>query len=260
MNTSTIIKPLLSVAIITFNEERIIEETLSAIDNWVDQIVVVDSFSTDKTLSILEIFNVNLFQKKWEGYSKQKNFALSKCTGDWVLMLDADEVVSPLLKDEILNVIKNPGLNCGCKAKRKFYLGIRWIRYGGYYPDYQSRLFKSNINAHFNEREVHESVVLEKPLGYLNNSLDHYAYSNLNEYKSTLKKYAMLASKEIKAKKFYVPLLRAIWAFMFRYIFRLGFLEGKYGYRLCKIYSLYVFEKYNTARTTKTNSKLKVKS
>ena len=109
------IKPLLSVAMITFNEERIIEKTLSAIHNWVDEIVVVDSYSTDKTIDILECFNVTLYKQKWQGYSKQKNLALSKCTGTWILVLDADEVVDNLLKKEILESIKNPSDNIGFK-------------------------------------------------------------------------------------------------------------------------------------------------
>ncbi|MBI1857898.1 MAG: glycosyltransferase family 2 protein, partial [Candidatus Melainabacteria bacterium] len=107
--------PLLSAAIITFNEERIIEKTLSAIDNWVDEIIVVDSYSTDNTLNILDMFNVKLIQRKWEGYSKQKNYVISQCTGDWILVLDADEIVTEPLKAEISKVIKKPDKKCGYK-------------------------------------------------------------------------------------------------------------------------------------------------
>ena len=190
------VKPLLSVALITFNEERIIEKTLSAIHNWVDEIIVVDSFSTDNTLNILELFNVTLYQEKWQGYSTQKNFAISKCSGDWVLVLDADEIVSKALRDEIVNVIKSPGQNVGYKVKRKLFIGKRWVRHGGYYPDYQLRLFKKDINAHFTQREVHESISLQGPIGYLNNPIEHYAYKDLKDYQNNLettrwKKYIM---------------------------------------------------------------------
>ncbi|MBI3590321.1 MAG: glycosyltransferase family 2 protein [Candidatus Melainabacteria bacterium] len=248
---SNINAPLLSVAMITFNEERIIEKTLSAIHNWIDQIVVVDSLSTDKTVDILECFNVSLYKEKWKGYSAQKNFAVSKCSGEWILVLDADEVVSSSLKDEILEVIKKPTNYNGFKIKRKFYVGKRWIQYGGYYPDYQLRLFKNNKNAYFKQREVHESIALDEPIGFLNNSIEHYAYDNMKSYKKALKKYALLASKEIKNKKFYAPSLRALWAFIFRYIFRLGFLEGKLGFQLCAAYSQYVYEKYKVASGNK---------
>lgn len=246
-SASKIDKPLLSVALITFNEEHILEKTLSAIHNWVDEIVVVDSFSTDNTLNILEMFNVKLFQEKWKGYSGQKNFAISKCSGDWILVLDADEVVSKSLKNEILEAIKYPRQNLGFEIPRKFFVGKRWIRYGGYYPDYQLRLFKNNINAHFKQREVHESIELVGQVGYLKSPIDHYAYNDLKDYKKSLRKYAQLASKEIKIKSFYVPHLRSLWAFTFRYFFRLGFLEKKLGFELAKAYSEYVYKKYELA-------------
>ena len=240
-------KPTLSVALITFNEEHIIEKTLSAIQNWVDEIVVVDSFSTDNTINILEMFPVKLYQEKWQGYSKQKNFAISKCTGDWVLVLDADEIINKTLQNEILDIIKNPGNNVGFKMKRKFFIGKRWIRYGGYYPDYQLRLFKNNAGAYFIEREVHESISLEGSLGYLKNPIEHYAYKDLKDYGENLAKYAELASKEIKDKSFYLPKVRAAWAFSFRYLVRLGFLEGKLGFDLAKYYCNYVYKKYDLA-------------
>ena len=230
---------------ITFNEERIIEKTLSAIHNWVDEIVVVDSYSTDTTPEILECFNVSLYREKWQGYSKQKNLAISKCHGNWILVIDADEIVNEALRKEILENIKNPGENVGFKIKRKFFLGKRWLRYGGYYPDYQLRLFKSNFGAHFKPREVHESISLDGNIGELKNPLEHYAYPNLKAYSKALDKYAELASVELKRKKYKLPFLRALWAFVFRYIFRLGFLEGGLGFDIVKAYSGYVYRKYN---------------
>ena len=248
MSNSNITKPLISVAMITFNEERIIEKTLSAIHNWVDEIVVVDSFSTDKTVDILECFNVSLYKEKWQGYSKQKNLAISKCNGSWILVLDADEVVTDALRKEILESIKKPGESIGFKIKRKFFIGKRWFQYGGYYPDYQLRLFKSASGAHFKPREVHESVTLDGSTGYLRNPLEHYAYPNLKAYSKALDKYAELASIEIKNKKYKLPFLRALWAFVYRYIFRLGLLEGKLGFDMVKAYSDYVYKKYQTAK------------
>ena len=247
MKNANINKPLLSVAMITFNEERIIEQTLSAIHNWVDEIVVVDSLSTDKTIDILECFNISLYKETWQGYSKQKNLAISKCNGSWILVLDADEKVSDALRKEILENLKNPGENIGFKIKRKFYIGKRWVQYGGYYPDYQLRLFKSTSGAHFKPREVHESISLDGNIGELQNPLEHYAYPNLKAYSKALDKYAELASKEIKNKKYKLPFLRALWAFVYRYIFRLGFLEGELGFNIVKAYSSYVYKKYELA-------------
>lgn len=241
-------KPTISVSIITFNEERIIYKTLSCVKSWADEIVVVDSFSTDETLNIIKQFNVNLYTKKWEGYSEQRNYALSKCTCDWVLVIDADEIVTDSLKKEI-DLILSP--NCsknGFKIKRKFFLGNRWIKHGGYYPDYQLRLFKNNIGAHCSKRAIHESYNVPGEIRILNNPLEHYAYNDLNSYEMSLKKYAELASKEIKNKQFYIPTLRAFWSFLYRYFFRLGLLEGELGYKLTKIYSNYVYQKYDLAK------------
>ncbi len=247
MSNLNITKPLLSVAMITFNEERIIEQTLSAIHNWVDEIVVVDSLSTDKTIDILECFNVNLYKEKWHGYSKQKNLAISKCNGSWILVLDADEIVNDVLKKEILETLKTPAENIGFKIKRKLFIGKRWIKYGGYYPDYQLRLFKSTSGARFKPREVHESISLDGNVEYLQNPIEHYAYPNLKAYCKALDKYAELASVELKHKKYKIPFLRAMWAFVYRYIFRLGFLEGELGFNMVKAYSGYVYKKYELA-------------
>ena len=237
----------LSVAIITFNEERIIEKTLLAVKDWVNEIVVVDSFSTDSTLNILKKHNVKIFQETWRGYSKQKNLALSKCSGDWILVIDADEIVPAILRDEILDVLQKQLKYNGYRIKRKFYIGDRWIKFGGYYPDSQLRLIKNNVNAFYENRAVHESISVKGSICTLKYPLEHYAYRDLNDYKKSLKKYAQLASREIKKKKKYVPGLRATWAFILRYIFRLGLLEGRLGYFLNKAYGEYVYEKYKLA-------------
>ena len=249
MHESSIIdKPFLSVAMITFNEERIIEKTISALHNWVDEIIVVDSYSTDNTLNILEMFNVILYKEQWQGYSKQKNLAISKCTGKWILALDADEIVNQKLQDEIVHITKNPGQYAGFKIPRKFYMGKRWIKYGGYYPDAQFRLFKGNLDAGFKERAVHESIEVNDFLvGMLKNPIEHYAYKDISDYKKNMEKYAKLAACEIKNKEFYLPYLHAFWAFIYRYIFRLGFLEGKLGFDLSRVYCEYVYKKYSLA-------------
>ena len=255
MNKSSIVdKPFLSVAMITFNEERIIEKTISVLHNWVDEIIVIDSYSTDNTLNILELFNVNVVQEKWQGYSRQKNLALSKCRGEWILSLDADEVVTDRLKEEIQKTIKEPGIDVGFKIPRKFYIGKKWIQYGGYYPDAQLRLFKRGVGAAFKERAVHESVDIgDKPMRLLENAIEHYAYKDIGDYKASMEKYSKLAASEIKNKKFYIPFFRALWAFVYRYIFRLGFLEGELGFNLVWIYSLYVYSKYSQAKEINKN-------
>lgn len=244
----------LSIAIITLNEERIIERTIDAIKNvktchgtsFADEIIVVDSGSTDKTLEILKKYNVKVFHQDWLGYSDQKNLALSKCSGEWILSIDADEVINEDLKNEIIETIKNPNNFNGFKIARNFYIGDRLIKNGGYYPDYQLRLFKRETNARFEKRAVHESIKLNGAIGYLKNPLDHFAYTDINHYKKSLERYAELASKEIK-KKNLSPELRSTWAFIYRYLFRLGFLDGKLGFELAKAYNEYVYKKYYLA-------------
>ena len=242
----------LSVAIITFNEERIIGKTLSAISDLADEIIVVDSFSTDSTPDIIKKLNVRFYQEKWQGYAKQKNLAISKCTGNWILVLDADEVITEDLKLEIKNLLQRSTCD-GYKIARKLYIGNKWIRFGGYFPDYQLRLFKNNIGACFRQREVHESICLDSEVGYLKNPLEHYAYEDISDYKQTLDRYARLASVEIKNKLFYLPSLRALWTFLFRYLFRLGFLEGSIGLAMGKIYAEYVYKKYDLAKASGKN-------
>ncbi len=242
----------LSVAIITFNEERIIGKTLSAISDLADEIIVIDSFSTDSTPDIIKKLNVRFYQEEWQGYAKQKNLAISKCTGNWILVLDADEVITEDLKSEIKNLLQQPTCD-GYKIARKLYIGNKWIRFGGYFPDYQLRLFKNNIGAYFKQREVHESICLDGEVGLLKNPLEHYAYENISDYKQTLDRYARLASLEIKNKFFYLPPLRAFWTFLFRYLFRLGFLEGSIGFEMGKIYAEYVYKKYDLAKVSDKN-------
>ena len=236
----------ISVAIITLNEERIIERTINAIKDLADEIIVVDSGSTDKTIEILKKLNVKFFHQDWLGYSDQKNFAISKCSGEWILSLDADEIINASLRGEIIERIKNPNNNIGFKIARNFYIGEKLIKNGGYFPDYQLRLFKKETNARFEKRAVHESIKLEGNVGYLKNPLDHFAYTDLEHYEKSLNKYAHLAAKEIKKKKLN-PKLRAAWTFTYRYFFRLGFLDGSLGLELAKTYSGYVYKKYKLA-------------
>jgi glycosyltransferase involved in cell wall biosynthesis len=242
----------LSIAIITLNEERIIEKAIDAISTpcyglpFANEIVVIDSGSTDKTLEILKKQNIKIFHQDWLGYSDQKNLAISKCSGDWILSLDADEIITDILKNEILEAINNPKDNVGFKIARNFYIGKRLIKHGGYYPDYQLRLFKRDTNAQFQKREVHESIKLDGKVGYLKNPLEHFAYEDLDHYKKSLEKYAELAAKEVK-KKNLPPKLRSTWAFIYRYIFRFGFLDKSLGLELAKAYSNYVYRKYYLA-------------
>lgn len=240
-------KPTLSVALITLNEERIIGATLEAVKEISDEIIVVDSGSSDKTVKLAKSLGADVFTEDWKGFSEQKNSALGKCKSDWILSLDADEVITRELADEIVEAITSNGKVQGFKVAREFYLGNRRIRHGGYFPDYQLRLIRNGIGAEFGKRAVHESINMEGPVDHLKHPLKHFAYEDIGQYKRALKTYAKLAQKEIDSKALRFPNTRAAWAFVYRYFFRLGFLDGKLGLDLAKAYFHYVRDKYSAS-------------
>lgn len=242
-------KPKLSVAIITHNEEPNIRRTLESV-KWADEIVVVDSGSTDGTLDICREYTRHVLHQDWLGFSRQKNFAIDQTTGDWVLSLDADEPIEPALADEIRAIISAADALDGYRIPRKtFFLGER-IRYGGWYPDYNLRLFKKGA-ARFEERAVHEAIKLAAPAGCTKNAILHYAYPDLASYMSTIDRYSTLGADVLVEKGIgrfktsgFNLLFRPVLTFLYRYVFRLGFLDGKNGLVLNLFHAYYVFAKY----------------
>ena len=185
----------ISVSIICLNEADIIGECLQQASRVADEIVIVDSGSTDKTLEIAQSHGAKIFHQDWLGYGKQKNFALKQCSNEWVLSLDADEV----LTDDLIEEIK--GLNydsdvVGYRVARKLFVGDRFICWGGYYPDYQLRLFRNSLGG-FNELAVHESVQLpaKAKVNDLKKPLDHFSYDSLEQMDAAFKKFAKLSTK-----------------------------------------------------------------
>jgi glycosyltransferase involved in cell wall biosynthesis len=246
------IKQGLSVAIITYNEQANIRRTLESV-KWAGEIIVVDSGSTDDTVSICREYTDKVFHRDWQGYGNQKNFAIDQSSGEWVLSLDADEPVEPALADEIRVIISKPGSLDGYRIPRKtFFLG-RWIRHGGWYPDYNLRLFRKG-KGRFDERMVHEAVRVEGTIGRTRHAIEHYAYPDLESYLSTINKYSSLAVRVMAQKKIdpfktsWINILfRPMFTFLLKYFFRLGFLDGKHGLVLNLFHAYYVFAKYAKA-------------
>jgi glycosyltransferase involved in cell wall biosynthesis len=242
----------LSVAIITCNEEANIRRTLESI-KWADEIVVVDSGSTDKTAAICREYTGKVLHQDWLGFSVQKNLAIEKTSGDWVLSLDADEPVEPALAEEIRNIISRPGPFDGYRIPRKtFFLG-KQVRYGGWYPDYNLRLFRKG-KGRFEERVVHEAIKVQGRVGNTRHALLHYAYPDLASYMTSINKYSSLAVTVMAAKgvsdfkcSWINILFRPVFTFILRYFFRLGFLDKKRGLVLNLFHSYYVFAKYAKA-------------
>ena len=244
--------PTLSVAIITLNEESNIRRTLESV-KWADEIVVVDSGSSDRTRDICKEYTDKVIQQTWLGYAGQKNLAISRTTRDWVLSLDADEPVEPALADEIRAIIRTPDACDGYRIPRKtFFLG-KWMKHGGWYPDLNLRLFRAG-KGRFEERFVHESLKVTGRIGVTVNAIEHYSYPDLESYMTTINKYSSLAVDVMAQNGFPSSktswlniVLRPLFTFLHKYIVRLGFLDGKHGLVLNLYHSYYVFAKYAKA-------------
>ena len=242
----------LSVTIITLNEEANIRRTLESVQ-WADEIVVLDSGSMDRTVSICREFTDKVFHQDWLGFGKQKNAAIDRATGDWVLSLDADEPVEKELAAEIRTIMASPDPNDGYRIPRKtFFLG-KWIKHGGWYPDFNLRLFQKG-KGRFEERAVHEAVKVNGSVGNTQHAILHYAYPDLASYLASINKYSSLAvdvmaEKGIPARKttWFNIVFRPAFTFIFKYVIRLGFLDGKHGLMINLFHAYYVFAKYAKA-------------
>lgn len=239
-----------SVVTVAKDEERNISDALESVKDFED-IVVVDAFSTDSTVEICKRYPVRIFQQEWQGYARQKQRAIDYANKQWVLLLDADERVSPELKQEISVIVSNQNPNHGFYIPRKnFFLG-KWIKHSGWWPDYTIRLFRKD-SAYIEEREVHEKVVVKGQTGYLKNPLEHYTYRSISEYIKKMDNYSTLAAREILSKNpqpsmtslFLRMTIRPIFTFFRMFILKQGFRDGIHGFILAMLYSFYTFLKY----------------
>ena len=240
----------LSVVVITYNEEASIGRLLESV-RPADEHIVLDCGSTDRTLEIARAFGAKTFTEEWKGYSAQKNSAIEKATGDWVLSLDADEAVEPGLMEEIRHVVgHNPPVNGYYIPRKNYFLG-RWIRHGGFYPDRKLRLFRRG-RGRFGGRPVHEVVQVDGPTGTLNHALMHNAYPTLEGYITHMNRYSSLGAEIVTEKgKTRFSLLNIVInplaTFLYNYFLRLGLLDGREGLLLNLYHSVYVSWKYAKA-------------
>jgi len=238
--------PSLSALVITKNEAENIRECLASLQ-WVDEIIVVDAESTDGTAALAREFTGRIFVRRWEGFSAAKNFALSQCAGDWILWIDADERVTPELRDEIIATLKKAPVVNGFELPRLANFLGKWIRHGGWYPGYVLRLFRREAGR-FNDRPVHEGVQVDGKMGRLKNHLLHYTDPNLQHYFEKFNRYTSLAAEELHhhGRRFHLwdLLLRPLWFFFRMYVFRAGFLDGMHGFILAMLSAAYVCTKY----------------
>ena len=282
---------ILSVVIITYNEEANIGRTLASVQPLVadgkGEIIVVDSGSTDRTVEIVTLFGAKVFVEEWKGYAAQKNLAIDKASGDWILSLDADEEVNTELSQALHDTLE--GLeryaelgkatdtcahrltlsdakddieyHIGTKLDEQFagfwiprkneFIG-RWIRRGGFWPDTKLRFFRRG-SGKFENRAVHEDVQIQGKTGTIRyGALLHHSYPTLSDYLDHMNRYSSLGAEMIVAKGLvrfsaFNILVRPLATFIYNYIFRLGFLDGREGLLLHLYHAVYVSWKYAKA-------------
>ena len=224
----------LSVVLITLNEAERLRTTLTAVA-WADEMIVLDAGSTDATVEIAREFTDKVFvDADWQGFGVQKNRALAQAAGEWVLSLDADEVVSPELAAEIQTILKNPVADAYAIPRLSSFLG-RKMRHSGWWPDEVVRLFRRGT-AQFSADVVHERLLVEGKVGRLQHALQHASFSSLEQVLDKVNRYSSAGAERLQAQGrragLGTAIGRGVWAFFRTYILKAGFLDGREGFML----------------------------
>jgi len=240
----------ISATIITLNEERNLPRALESLD-CADEMLVVDSGSTDRTVEIARRYGARVLSQDWLGYAAQKNYAAGQAAHDWILSLDADEALSETLAAEIQQVKRDGAGVQGYRFPRLAqYLG-RWILHSGWYPDYKLRLYDRNHGRWVGDY-VHESVRVDGSVATLRGPLHHFTCQSLSDHLGTLNRYTTLAAEELRARGYRPGLLRLCLAppasFLKTYLLQQGFRDGYQGFLIASMAAWYVFLKYAKAR------------
>jgi glycosyltransferase involved in cell wall biosynthesis len=240
----------ISATIITYNEERNLLRAIESL-RCADEILVVDSGSSDRTIEIAEKLGAKIIDSPWPGYAAQKNLAAERAENDWILSLDADESLSEALEAEIWHIKKNgPQFDAYTMPRQARYLG-RWIKHSGWYPDRKIRLYHRG-KATWAGDFVHESVKVDGSLGHLEGNLLHFTCDSLSEHLKTMDRYTTLAAEQLVGSGTKVTWGRLIfeppWTFFNTYVLKAGFLDGVEGLAIANMAALYNFLKYAKAR------------
>ena len=247
--------PQLSVAIVACNEAANIGRVLASVQ-WADEIVLLDSGSTDDTVAIAQSFGAKIFVEKWRGYGPGVNSALDKCTMPWILNIDADEVVTPELAENIRRLLtSDPPLNAYTVPRLNLIFG-RWMKHGGLYPDRKLRLFRNGAARLREDTEPHATPKTTERVGQLHGDLLHYQYPTMQVYLEHMKRYSsasvpLLLRKRKTSSSLLAfwgnTVLRPAWTFFYNYVIRLGFLDGREGLLFHMNHAIYVNWKYAKA-------------
>lgn len=237
----------LSVAMITKNEEKNLERTLKSVQSFADEIVIVDSGSTDRTEEIAKTYGAKFYSEAWKGYGGQRNSVIDKAQGEWILNIDADEEISPELQKKILEIKNSDGDKSVYSINFTSVCFGKKIKHGGWSNSYHIRLFKKEAGR-FNDNTVHESFQTKEKIHMLKEDIYHHSYSSLGDYFAKFNRYttegALEYYKRGKRCNIFQLAINPLFKFLRMYIFRLGFLDGKEGFVLACTSSLYTMVKY----------------
>jgi len=228
----------LSVVIITKNEEKLIGDAIQSA-KFANEVLILDSNSSDKTCEIALRMGARVEQHDWLGFGKQKNLAVNLAINDWVFVLDSDERITKELQQEILSEINKPSSNGYLVPRLNWFFG-KSIKSCGLYPDYSLRLYNKHMGS-FSEVDVHESVNVQGKVSKLKNHMIHLAYESVDEFIFKQKKYSKLSNKK---KNFVKAFFSPIWTFFKIFFIKLGFLDGWRGFIIAKVYAQYTYWKY----------------
>lgn len=238
----------ISALLITYNEEKNIKRFLEDAD-YADEIIIVDSYSTDRTLQIASSFpKVKILQREFTNFSEQKNFAINQASNEWITFFDADEHIPTNLKEEILNTVESNTAADAYYIYRRFYFKNKRLNYSGMQNDKAIRLFRKSKNRYKNNRLVHELIECDGLISKLKSKLDHFTYSSSEEYRKKLTSYSKLRAQELRMKNlkpnFFHFQVKPAYRFFNHYIIKLGFLDGREGYIVSKLHAESVKKRY----------------
>jgi len=245
-------QPKLSAVIITFNEERNIQRCIESLLPVADEIIVVDSFSTDRTEEICKSYDLQFIQHAFEGHIEQKNVALLKANHQWILSVDADEALSEKLQKTIKNSLEAPQFDAYAMNRLTNYCG-KWVKYCGWYPDTKVRLVKRN-KAHWTGTNPHDQLELKdmSKVGTLKGDLLHYSYYSKEDHFKQIEYFGSISAKELFLKgkniSLFLLYLKVVNQFFKSYFVKLGFLDGKTGWNISTRSAYATFRKYHILR------------
>ena len=251
--------PKISAVIITYNEELFIDKCLSSLKGVADEIVVVDSFSTDTTEDICKKHNVRFIKHEFEGFRDQKNFALQLASYKNILSLDADEALSDQLRESIIGVKDKWEYDGYVFNRRSNYCGS-WINHSEWYPDRQLRMFYTD-HGKWGILNLHEKFMMSNgaTVGKMKGDLLHWPFSSLQDHINKMKKYSAIGAEEFykagKKANIFTPYIHFFWGFFRSYIIHMGILDGRNGFLICSLYAKSTFKKYKKLRELIKSSK-----